>query len=69
MFLGPLWLIVLIAIVVGVVVMLARWLSGPGGGTTNAGGSKTAIDILRERFARGEIDKDEFEERKRVLGN
>jgi len=29
---------------------------------------RTPLDILRERFARGEIDKDEFEERRRVLG-
>jgi putative membrane protein len=27
----------------------------------------TPLDILRERFARGEIDKDEFEERRKVL--
>ena len=28
---------------------------------------KTPLDILRERFARGEIDTTEFEERRRVL--
>ena len=29
--------------------------------------SPSAIQQLEERFARGEIDKDEFEERRRVL--
>ena len=28
-----------------------------------------AMEILKERFARGEIDKAEFEERRQVLGS
>jgi uncharacterized membrane protein len=29
---------------------------------------RTPLDTLKERFARGEIDKAEFEERRRALG-
>ena len=31
-------------------------------------GEDTAMELLRQRFARGEIDAAEFEERKRALG-
>jgi uncharacterized membrane protein len=31
------------------------------------GGDTSALDILDERFARGEIDIQEYEDRKRVL--
>ena len=72
MFIGPVWLILFLAVIVGVVVLLVRGLSGGGGSAGNSGAgapaSKTPLDILRERFARGEIDKEEFEERRRILG-
>ena len=67
---GPLMMIVFIAVVVVVVVLLVRWLGGTHhGGAPHAPLGKTPIDILKERFARGEIDKQEFEERRRVLGD
>jgi len=49
-----------------VIVLLVRWL---GDGRSPFGGPrrKSAIDILEERFARGEIDREEFEERRRLL--
>ena len=37
----------------------------PASGRTRPAGK--ALDILRERFARGEIDQAEFDERRRVL--
>ena len=69
MFVGPLMMIVFIAAVVAVVVLMVRWLGASGHGTAPhppPGG--TPLDILKERFARGEIDKEDFEERRRVLG-
>jgi putative membrane protein len=68
-FFGPLMMIAFIAVAVIVVVLLVRWLGGPRhGGAPYAPSGKTPLDILKERFARGEIDKQEFEERRRVLG-
>ncbi len=62
--LGPIMMILVIAAIVAVVVVLLRWL-GVGPATTSR---RAALDILEERFARGEIDKAEFEERRRALG-
>ncbi len=69
MIFGPIMMIVFIAVAVVVVVLLVRWLGGPGHvGALQSPPGKTPPDILKERFAKGEIDKEEFEERRRVLG-
>ena len=69
-FFGPIMMIVFIAVAVVVVVLLVRWLGGSGhGGALHSPPGKTSLDILKERFAKGEIDKEEFEERRRVLGD
>lgn len=68
-FFGPIMMIVFLAVAVVVVILLVRWLGGPGHATTlHHTPAKTPLDILKERFAKGEIDKEEFEERRRVLG-
>lgn len=55
------WLIIIVA-----VVALIKWIMATtGGGTSGAG--KSARQILDERYARGEIDKIEYEQRKRDL--
>ena len=67
MFLGPLMMIVFIAAIVAAVVLIFRWLGGFHGAAPPPPPGRTPLDILKERFARGEIDKEEFEERRRVL--
>ncbi len=68
MILGPILMILFIAAAVAVVVLVLRAL---GGGTRRpaAREGRTALDFLDERFARGEIDKDDYEERKRTLSD
>jgi putative membrane protein len=69
MMLGPLTMLIFVAAIVVVVILLVRWLGGGSAMTPPAPTGKTAIDILKERFARGEIDKEEFEERRRLLSD
>ncbi len=54
-----------VLIVLGIVV-LVRWLMG-GSRSESAGRGDRALEIVRERYARGEISKEEFDERKRDL--
>ena len=67
MIIGQIMMIVFIAVIVGAVVLVLRWTGL--GGSAVAGGANKARHILDERFARGEIDKDDYEERKRVLSD
>lgn len=70
MIFGPLFMILVLAVLIAAVVLLVRWLGGPWQGTLppSSQTGRTPLDILKERFARGEIDKEEFEERRRILG-
>ncbi|WP_208858168.1 SHOCT domain-containing protein [Ensifer sp. LC163] len=68
MFFGPFTMLLFIAAVVALAVLVVRWLSGTRQGGTAQPPTNTPLDILQERFARGEINKEEFEERRRVLG-
>jgi len=57
-----------VLIVVGIVA-LVKWVSsrsGPSGRSSDGGRS---LDILKERYARGEIDDQEFQKRKRDLAD
>ena len=51
------------AVIVGMVLAI-RWLVSQGRETHRA---DAAVDILRQRYARGEINKEEFEAKRRDL--
>ncbi len=56
-----LWVLFLVVLVVGAVIVVLALTD-----RTGSSGS-SAMRILEERFARGEIDRDELEERKQAL--
>ncbi|MDD2657229.1 MAG: SHOCT domain-containing protein [Candidatus Pacebacteria bacterium] len=72
---GSFWLvniaftIISVVIVVAVVVAAVRFArGGKGEGYLRHGlGGNIALDILKERYAKGEIDKKEFEEKKEAI--
>lgn len=61
-----LWMLLFWAGLILLVVWGVRAISGDGHGVSRAG-SNRALEILEERFARGEIDRDEFTERRSTL--
>ncbi len=61
MMLGPLIMLIFVAGTIALVVWLMR-----GFGHVDHRGS-TALDILEQRFARGEIDKAEFNDKRKLL--
>jgi putative membrane protein len=72
MIFGPLIMILVLAVVIAIAVLLVRWLGGPWHGaqpTHHAPPEHTPLDILKARYARGQIDKAEFEERRSILGD
>ncbi len=70
MIFGPIFMILVFVAVVVVVFLVARWFGGPWhpAALPQHGSGRAPLEILKERFARGEIDKAEFEERRSVLG-
>lgn len=56
-----------ILIVIGLVVMIRFLLARTRAERTGASSHRDALDILKERYAKGEIDREEFERKKTDL--
>lgn len=57
------WLLVILGIV-----LLAKWIFGGSPTRRERTARDHALEILRERYARSEIGKEEFEQKRRDLG-
>lgn len=66
MIFGPLIMILVLALLIAAVVLLVRWASGqwPPGAPQQG---RTPLDTLKERYARGEIDREEYMRRRTDL--
>ncbi len=54
-------------VIIGVVAVV-KWLIGTLGSSDEVARQTTALQILEQRYARGEINREEFDEKKRDLG-
>ena len=73
MILGPIIVVLTIIGMMVIFVWLVRWATRgypfyDQGIHYHSGSERAALGILDERFARGEIDKAEFEEKRKLLG-
>jgi putative membrane protein len=62
MFFGPALMIIFIVVCFAMMFFMMRGMMG------HRSHGRDALDILRERYARGEITQAEYEERRRFLG-
>lgn len=60
-------LIVTIVIIAGLILLVVWFVRQFGGGARAEREEKTPLEILKERYARGEIDREEFEQKKKDL--
>ena len=66
---GMIFMIIFWGLIIVGLVLLIRWLiqNTSGKGQTGVRTGSNALDILKERFAKGEISRDEFESMKKDI--
>lgn len=69
MFLGPIFMILIVVGIIAGTIYLLRLFGGPGLAGSSHAAHDRAMALLKERYAKGEIDSQEFEERKKLLAD
>ncbi len=65
---GPLFMVLFWVLIIVLIVLLIRWLlSSNHLKATGAPQADSALEILRQRYVRGEINKEEFDAKKKDL--
>jgi len=69
MVMGPIFMILIVVGIIAAVIYLMRQFGGNGlDGSGRVAGDRAMV-LLKERYAKGEIDSKEFEERKKLLAD
>jgi putative membrane protein len=69
MILGPIFMILIVVGIVAGAIYLLRMFGGPVPGGGSQAVHDRALALLKERYAKGEIDSVEFAERKKLLAD
>lgn len=64
---GGIFMVLWWAMITAGIVLLVKWIANQG--KISNKGEKSALEILKERYARGEINKKEFEDKKKDILN
>ena len=64
---GPILMIIFWIAIILAIIFLIRWLVVSARGSHSCKSEDSALEILKKRYARGEISKEEFEEKKKDL--
>ncbi len=64
---GPIMMLIFWIAIILAIIFFIRWLIFSAKGSHHLKPEDSALDILKKRYARGEIKKEEFEEKKKDL--